>query len=65
MYFEYNPSLLEHDDEKHKRGIFLVFIFFMYPLLRNMLFREQEMIWQDPVDYSYLVYDYDLIPPRA
>jgi hypothetical protein len=24
-----------------------------------MLFREQDMIWQDPVDYSYLTYEYD------
>jgi hypothetical protein len=24
-----------------------------------MVFREQEMIWQDPVDYSYLTYEYD------
>jgi hypothetical protein len=31
----------------------------------HMVFREQEMIWQDPVDYSYLMYDYDPIPPRA
>jgi hypothetical protein len=23
------------------------------------VFREQEMIWQDPVDYSYLTYEYD------
>ena len=23
------------------------------------MFREQEMIWQDPVDYSYLTYEYD------
>jgi hypothetical protein len=28
-------------------------------ILRNMVFREQEMIWQDPVDYSYLTYEYN------
>ncbi len=28
-------------------------------IFRNMVFREQEMIWQDPVDYSYLTYEYD------
>jgi hypothetical protein len=24
-----------------------------------MVFREQEMIWQDPVDYNYLTNEYD------
>ena len=30
------------------------------PIKLNIeLVREQEMIWQDPVDYSYLTYEYD------
>jgi hypothetical protein len=28
-------------------------------ILRNTMIREKEMIWQFPVDYSYLTYKYD------